>query len=65
MKNLIRVLVTVFLITMPLARGAESDVTGLLAQLQSDDTDTRYEDIDYDDKRILWNPERNRFTALP
>jgi len=35
--------VAVILATMPLASGGGSDVKALLAQLQSDDTDTRYE----------------------
>ena len=43
MKYSIRMFVAVFLSTLPLAPGTEADVTGLLKQLQSDDTDTRYE----------------------
>ena len=116
MKNPIRMFVAVWLSSLPLVPGAESDVKGLLVQLQSDDTDTRYEAmrqfrheestralgfkesaefgplffssivgwtavglefkvsfsvklgeeyIDFDDVRILWNPVRDSFTALP
>jgi hypothetical protein len=43
MKKSIRVFIAVFLSTMPLVPGVESDVKALLAQLQSDDTETRYE----------------------